>query len=146
MSLVMILIKALVPWGTTQGLLEEVPLIVSWWCFLRLFDENLFGRLDINFGLQEFVLTLIADWDDELSNFKNLKRPLRIKSPAFKSFIAKRPKPQPGISVIFTFDDIVAWNQQNYEKIKSSSLYPHLKLAVKYFQMSKVAHKKDLSW
>ena len=61
-------------------------------------------------------MTLLGD--SELSNFINLERPLRIKSPAVMSLTARRPSPRPGISVIFTFADIFAWNEQNMKYSK----------------------------
>ena len=61
-------------------------------------------------------MTLLGD--SELSNFINLERPLRIKSPAVMSLTARRPSPRPDISVIFTFADIIAWNQQNMKYSK----------------------------
>ena len=38
------------------------------------------------------------------------------------SSIARRPSPRPGISVIFTFGDIFAWNQQKDETVLSNPI------------------------
>ena len=39
--------------------------------------------------------------------YRDHKKPLRIKSPAVICSVARRPSPQPGISLIFTFGDII---------------------------------------